>query len=202
MFKMSKEIIISLRQATGAGIVEIKKSLEEAGGDKTKAVEILRKRGQAKAVKKQERETHDGIVHAYVHSNDRVGVLVEVACETDFVARNEDFKNFVHHVAMQVAAANPLYLKIEDIPEEVKEKELQLYREEMENAGKLKGKDEEMVKKILEGKLSKYYADACLLEQVSIKDDNMTIREMVDEITAKTGEKIEIKRFVRYAIGE
>lgn len=193
---------MSLRQSTGAGIVEIQKALAEANGDKNKAVEILRRRGAAKAIKRQERETREGIVHAYVHSNGRVGTLVEVACETDFVARNEDFKSFVHEVAMQVAAANPLYLKIEDVPEEVKEKELQLYREELEGAGKLKGKNEEMINKILEGKLAKYYADTCLLEQVSIKDDSVIIREMVEQITAKTGEKIEIKRFERYAIGE
>lgn len=199
---MSKELIISLRELTGAGIVEIKKALEEADGDQEKAVDILRKRGKMKALKKQERKTHEGIVHAYVHANGRVGALVEVACETDFVARNEDFKNFVHEVAMQVTAANPLYVSKEDIPEEVKEKELQFYREEMESTGKLKGKNEEMVQKILEGKLSKYYADACLLEQVSIKDDSVTIREMVEQIIAKTGEKVEIKRFARYAIGE
>lgn len=199
---MTKELIISLRQSTGAGIVEIQKALSEANGDKNKAVEILRKRGAAKAVKRQERETREGIVHAYVHSNGRVGALVEVACETDFVARNEDFKSFVHEVAMQVAAANPLYLKIEDVPEEVKEKELQLYHEELDGAGKLKGKSEEMINKILEGKLTKYYQDACLLEQLSIKDDSVSIREMVEQITAKTGEKVEIKRFVRFAIGE
>ncbi|OGL87414.1 elongation factor Ts [Candidatus Uhrbacteria bacterium RIFCSPLOWO2_02_FULL_48_12] len=199
---MSKDLIVSLRQSTGAGIVEIQKALVEANGDKNKAVEILRRRGAAKAIKRQERETREGVVHAYVHTNGRVGAMVEVACETDFVARNEDFKSFVHEVAMQVAAANPLYLKIEDVPKEVKEKELQLYREELERAGKLKGKSEEMINKILEGKLAKYYADACLLEQVSIKDDSLTIREMVEQITAKTGEKIEIRRFVRFAIGE
>ena len=199
---MSKDLIVSLRQSTGAGIVEIQKALVEANGDKNKAVEILRRRGAAKAIKRQERETREGVVHAYVHTNGRVGAMVEVACETDFVARNEDFKSFVHEVAMQVAAANPLYLKIEDVPKEVKEKELQLYREELEMAGKLKGKSEEMINKILEGKLAKYYADACLLEQVSIKDDSLTIREMVEQITAKTGEKIEIRRFVRFAIGE
>lgn len=193
---------MSLRQSTGAGIVEIQKALAEANGDKDKAVEILRRRGAAKAMRRQERETRDGVVHAYVHINGRVGALVEVACETDFVARNEDFKSFVHEVAMQVAAANPLYLKIEDVLEEVKEKELQLYREEMEESGKLKGKSDEMINKILEGKLAKYYQDACLLEQASIKDDSVSIREMVEQITTKTGEKIEIKRFVRYAIGE
>ena len=191
-----------MRQATGAGVVEIQKALIEAGGDKDFAIDILRKRGQVKAMKKQGRETREGIIHAYIHANGRVGALVEVACETDFVARNEDFKNFAHELTMQITAANPLYLTTDDVPEEVKEKESQLYREEMQNAGKLKGKDEMMIKKILDGKLSKYYADACLMEQTYIKDDGVTIRELVEQITAKTGEKIEIKRFVRYAIGE
>ena len=191
-----------MRQATGAGVVEIQKALIEAGGDKDLAIDILRKRGQVKAMKKQGRETREGIIHAYVHANGRVGALVEVACETDFVARNEDFKNFAHELTMQITAANPLYLTTDDVPEEVKEKESQLYREEMQNAGKLKGKDEMMIKKILDGKLSKYYADACLMEQTYIKDDGVTIRELVEQITAKTGEKIEIKRFARYAIGE
>src|SRR3989344_3258588 len=199
---MSKELIVFLRQATGAGVVEIQKALIEAGGDKDLAIDILRKRGQVKAMKKQGRETREGIIHAYIHANGRVGALVEVACETDFVARNEDFKNFAHELTMQITAANPLYLTTDDVPEEVKEKESQLYREEMQNAGKLKGKDDMMIKKILDGKLSKYYADACLMEQTYIKDDGVTIRELVEQITAKTGEKIEIKRFVRYAIGE
>jgi len=199
---MSKEQILTLRQATGAGIVDIQKALEEAQGDEGKALEILRQRGQAKALKKQDRETREGLVHAYVHANGRVGVLVEVACETDFVARNKDFQNFAHELALQVAAANPIYLRPEDVPEEVKEKELQIYREELQSTGKLKGKTEEMVTKILEGKLGKYFVEACLLEQPSIKDESRTVRDLLTEITSKVGEKVEVKRFVRFAIGE
>ncbi len=199
---MSKEAVMSLRQQTGAGIVEVQKALEEAQGDETKAIEILRKRGQAKALKKQDRETHEGVVASYIHSNGRVGSMVELACETDFVARNDDFKNFARELAMHVAAANPLYLSREDVPEEVKEKEVQIYKEEMESSGKLKGKTDEMVEKILDGKLAKYYADACLLEQTSIKEEDQTIQDLVTAMTAKVGEKIVIKRFKRFAIGE
>src|SRR3989338_5460416 len=187
---MSKEQILTLRQATGAGIVDIQKALEEAQGDEGKALEILRQRGQAKALKKQDRETREGLVHAYVHANGRVGVLVEVACETDFVARNKDFQDFAHELALQVAAANPIYLRPEDVPEEVKEKELQIYREELQSTGKLKGKTEEMVTKILEGKLGKYFVEACLLEQPSIKDESRTVRDLLTEITSKVGEKV------------
>lgn len=199
---MTKDLIVRLRQSTGAGIVEIQKAVAEADGDEAKAVELLRKRGQAKALKKQDREAHEGVVHAYVHANGRVGAMVEVACETDFVARNQDFQNFVHDVAMQVAAANPLYLAPEDVPQEMREKEAQIYREEMESAGKLKGKTDEMIEKILAGKLQKFYQDSCLLEQTSIKDDSQTIRDLLISISAKVGEKIEIKRFCRFAIGE
>ncbi len=199
---MSKELVLSLRQQTGAGIVDIQKALEEAGDDEAKAIEILRKRGQAKALKKQDRETREGLVSAYIHANGRVGAMIELLCETDFVARNEDFKTFARELAMHVAASNPLYLSPEDVPEEVKEKEVQIYKEEMESSGKLKGKNEEMIEKILEGKLQKYYADACLLEQVSIKEEDRTIRELVADMTAKIGEKVVIKRFQRFAIGE
>lgn len=193
---------MSLRRSTGAGISEVQRALEEARGDEERAIQILRARGAAKALKKQDRETREGLVHAYVHSNGRVGALVEVACETDFVARNKDFQDFAHELALQVAAANPLYLRPEDVPAEVREKEIQIYREELKSAGKLKGKSEEMVEKILEGKLQKFYQDACLTEQPSIKDDSRTVRDLLTEIRAKVGEKVEIKRFVRFAIGE
>jgi elongation factor Ts len=198
----SKEAVMSLRQQTGAGIVEIQKALEEAGGDEAKAIEILRKRGQAKALKKQDRETHEGVVASYIHANGRVGSMVELACETDFVARNDDFKNFAREIAMHIAAANPLYISPEDVPEEVKEKEMQIYKEEMQSSGKLEGKNEEMIAKILEGKIQKYFADACLLEQTSIKEDDRTINDLVVAMTAKIGEKVVIKRFQRFAIGE
>lgn len=198
----TKEAVLSLRQQTGAGIVEIQKALEEAGGDETKAIEILRVKGQAKALKKQDRETKEGLVASYIHANGRVGSIVELLCETDFVARNEDFKAFARELAMHVAASNPLYLTIEDVPEEVREKEAQIYKEEMASSGKLEGKSDDMIKKILDGKLQKYYADACLMEQASIKDEERTIKDLVAEMTAKIGEKVVIKRFQRFAIGE
>lgn len=193
---------MALRQLTGAGINDIQAALTEANGDQEKALEILRVRGQAKALKKQDRETKEGLVASYIHSNGRVGTLVELACETDFVARNEDFKNFARELAMHVAASNPLYLAPEDVPQEVKEKEMQLYREEMQENGKLEGKNEEMIAKILEGKLQKFYTDACLLSQASIKDDSMTIADLIAQMTAKVGEKIAVKRFTRFALGE
>ena len=199
---MSKEAVLSLRQATGAGIVDIQKALTEANGDEAKAIEILRVRGQAKAAKKQDRETKEVIVASYIHANGRVGAIVELNCETDFVARNEDFKNFAREVAMHITAANPLYISPSDVPEEVREKEAQIYKEEMESQGKLKGKTDEMVQKILDGKLQKYYSDACLLEQTSIKDDGVTIGELLIQLTAKVGEKIVLKRFSRFGLGE
>jgi len=198
---MSKQAIIELRQITGAGITDIQSALEEANGDKVKALELLRKRGQAKAQKKQNRETKEGVVHAYVHSNGRVGVLVEVACETDFVARNDDFKNFVHDLSLQIAAANPIYVNVDAVSPEVIEKEKSIIRGQLETDGKTKGKPEEMINKIIEGKLAKFYSDEVLLEQASIKDETLTIKDLLTEITAKVGEKIEIKRFVRYSIG-
>jgi elongation factor Ts len=197
---MSKESVMSLRQTTGAGIVEIQKALEEAGGDEAKAIDILRKRGAAKALKKQDRETHDGVITSYIHANGRVGAMIEVACETDFVSRNDEFKSFARELAMQVAAANPLYISADEVPAEVKDKEMQIYKEEMETQGKLDGKSDDMINKILEGKLQKYYADACLLEQTSIKDEEITIKDMVAAMSAKVGEKVEIKRFARFSL--
>lgn len=198
---MSKETLIALRKQTGAGIADITSALEEAGGDTDKALELLRKRGVAKAAKKQDRDANEGIVASYIHANGRVGVLVEVACETDFVARNDDFKAFVNEIALHIAGANPLYLTADEVPSEVLEKEKEIAREQLQNEGKIEGKPEEMVAKILEGKVKKYLAETVLMEQESIKDESKTISDMVTEATAKMGEKIEIKRFTRYAIG-
>jgi elongation factor Ts len=198
---MSKETLIELRKMTGAGIADITNALEEAGDDKDKALELLRKRGIAKAAKKQDREANEGLVASYIHANGRVGVLVEVACETDFVARNEDFQKFVNEIALHIAGANPLYLSSEDVPEEVVEKEKEIAREQMNTDGKMAGKPEEMIEKILEGKIKKYYQETVLLDQESIRDESKTISDLVTEATAKMGEKIEIRRFVRYSIG-
>lgn len=191
------KLIVELREQTGAGIVECKNALDETGGDIKKAIEVLRKKGEIKAAKKSaEREAKEGLIHAYVHANGKVGALVLVSCETDFVARNEEFQAMVHDIAMQVAATNPLYVKPEDVPEEVVAKEKQMYLEELQG----QEKPPSVVEKILEGKLEKYFEDVCLLKQPFVKDEDVTIEDLVNQKIAKIGEKIEIKRFVRFQI--
>lgn len=189
-------LIMKLRNLTGAGIVDCQKALTESGEDYDKAVDLLRKRGQKVAAAKQERETKEGIVHAYIHGGGRVGVLVEISCETDFVARNEEFKAFAHDVAMHIAAANPLYVKPEDISSEVIEKEKEIYKEQMAS----ENKPEEIKEKIIIGKLNKYYQETCLLNQQFIKDDSMTIQQLVQNTIAKTGENIQVRRFCRFSL--
>lgn len=189
-------LIVKLREFTGAGIVDCKKALDEAQGDYASAVEYLRKKGQKVAANKQERETKEGRVHAYIHGNGRAGALVEVLCETDFVARNEQFIEFCHGVAMHIVAANPLYVRPEDISEEVIAKEREIYEEQM--AGDTK--PQEIKDKILQGKLAKYYAETCLLKQPFIMDDSQTVEQHVSNMIAKIGEKIEIRRFSRFAL--
>lgn len=189
------KIVKNLRQATGAGILECKKALEEAKGDLDKAVEILRKRGQKILDKKQDREVKEGLIESYVHSNGKIGVLVEVVCETDFVARNREFKELAHDLAMQVAAVCPYWVKPEDVPQEVLEKEREIAKE-----GLPKDKPAQVIEKIIEGKIKKFYAQTCLLEQTFIKDEKLTIREMVKEKVAKLGENIQVRRFVRFQI--
>lgn len=188
--------VTELRNLTGAGIVDCKKALEENGGDVAKAAEALRKKGIVKAGGKAERQTKEGLVHAYIHSNNKVGAMVEIQCETDFVARTEQFKDFVHDVAMQVAASNPLYVGPEQVPAEVIEKEKELAMAEFDGSGK----PHEMLMKIAEGKLSKYYSDVCLLKQTFVKDEDKTVEEVLKETIAKTGENIVIKRFVRFGM--
>ena len=187
--------VSNLRKKTGAGIVDCQKALAESNGDIEKAVEILRKKGALKAAKKSaERTASEGLVQAYVHANGKLGVLIEVNCETDFVARNEDFKELVHELAMQVAAMNPSYIKPEDIPSEELEKEKELLKEEMKDSGK----PANVLDKIIEGKIEKYYEEVCLLKQPYIKDDKVKIEKLIEEAIAKIGEKIEVGRFVRY----
>ena len=193
---ITSSMIAELRAETGSGILDCKKALEESGGDMVKAVEYLRKRGSKVAQKKAERETREGVVHAYIHANGKAGALVEVLCETDFVARNEQFRNFVHDIAMHVAAANPLYLRPEDVPEEVIAKEKEIVKEQM--AGEVKPAN--VIEKIVEGKINKYYEETCLLNQLFVKDDSMTVEELVKDQIAKMGENIQIKRFVRFGL--
>ena len=194
---VDKQSIFHLRELTGAGLNDCQKALEESNGDIEKAVEILRKKGAIKAAKKSiEREASEGIVDSYIHANGTVGVLVMVRCETDFVARNQEFKNLVHDIALQIAGARPLYITPENVPAEVIEKEKEIYREQL----KREGKPPAMVDKIVEGKLEKYFQDVCLLKQPFIKDDSKTVEQLIQQMIAKLGEKITIGDFARFQI--
>lgn len=193
---ITSDLIQQLRRETGAGMMDAKKVLVEAEGDLEKAVELLRKRGQKVAAKKAEREAKEGLIGTYLHSNGRVGVLVEVNCETDFVARNEQFKGLVHDLALHIAAANPLYVSEADVPEAVVAKEKEIYHAQLAQ-DKI---PEKMHDKVVAGKLKKFYEEVCLLNQAFVKDQDKTINELVTESIAKIGERIVIKRFARLAI--
>lgn len=190
------KMVVAVREATGAGMVDVKNALEEAGGNKDLAVDILRKKGILKAAGKATRETKEGLVHSYIHGNGKVGALVAVSCETDFVARNESFQSLVHDIAMQVVATDPIYLSPEEIPAEVLEREKSIHREVL----KSEGKPAEMIEKILEGKMQKYYGEVCLLKQFCIKDDKTTVETMIKQAIATIGENIQIKKFARFAL--
>jgi elongation factor Ts len=192
---MDNNLIKELREQTGAGMMEINSALKESGGDKEKAIEILRKKGALKAGKKADRAAKEGIVESYIHPGGRVGVLVEVNCETDFVARTDDFKKLVRELAIHIAAANPLYVGIADVPVEVVEKEKEIYKEQV------KGKPEDVVSKILEGKIAKYYEETCLMEQPFVKNPDIKIKDLLGEAVGKMGENVVIKRFSRFVLG-
>lgn len=196
--KISADLIKELRERTGAGILDCKKALEKTGGDIEKALEELRKMGIAKADKKLSRETKEGLIEAYIHPGAKLGVLVEVNCETDFVANTKEFKELAHNIAMQIAAQAPRFVKREDIPQEVIEKEKEIYREQLRNSGK----PEHVIEKIVEGKMEKFYEEACLYEQAYIKDPSITVEELIKSHIAKFGENIRVKRFARFRIGE
>ncbi|RUM89547.1 MAG: translation elongation factor Ts [Thermodesulfatator sp.] len=198
MAEVTMEMIKELRARTAAGLMDCKKALEEAGGDMEKAVDILRKRGLAIAAKRAGKTASEGLVSAYIHANGKIGVLVEVNCETDFVARTDEFREFAHNVAMQIAATNPLAVRREDIPEEVLEREKRLYEEQARESGK----PENVIEKIVRGKLEKFYQETVLLEQPYIKNPDLTIQDLLNELVAKTGEKIVIRRFARFQVGE
>lgn len=190
-------LVKELREKTGAGILDCQKALVESGNDVEKAIEHLRQKGLAAAQKKAGRETNEGLVSAYIHPGSRIGVLVEVNCETDFVARNEEFQAFVKDLALQIAASSPSFVKREDISPAVIEKEKQIYLAQ----AKEMGKPEPAWPKIVEGKLDKFYQESCLLEQVFIKDPTVTIKDMLTQKIAKIGENISIRRFTRYQLG-
>lgn len=190
------EIIKSLRERTGAGIVDVKKALDEAAGDENKAIEILRKRGQDKAMKKGDRDTHEGIVVSYVHGNHRVGVLLKLYCETDFVARNEEFKALAHDIAMHIAALAPTCIKPEDVSPEALERERALWKEQLA----AEKKPAEIGEKILAGKEKKFREESALLSQVFVKDGEKTVGDLLTEKIHKIGENIQVGSFVRYEI--
>lgn len=190
--------IAQLRAKTGAGMMDCKNALEEATGDVDKAIDILRKKGIAKAAKRADKVTAEGLVYSYIHGEGRIGVLLELNCETDFVAKTDQFKNLANDIAMHIAAANPRYLSREDVDIEEIKKEKDVYRVQLKN----EGKPEEMIEKILEGKMSKYYAEICLLEQAFIKDEDKTITQLLTEKTGEIGEKVSLRRFVRFELGE
>ncbi|HJX39170.1 MAG TPA: translation elongation factor Ts [Anaerolineae bacterium] len=190
------EMVKELRAKTGAGVLDCRNALQDVEGDFDKAAELLRKKGLALAEKKAEREAKEGLVEAYIHAGGKLGVLVEVNCETDFVARTDEFRDLVHHVALQIAASNPLYLAPEDVPAEVVEREREWQRQQVGP-----GKPEEVMDRILEGKLKKHYQEVCLLEQPFIKDEEITIRDLITTGIAKLGENIRVRRFARFELG-
>jgi len=194
------ELVKELRERTGAGVMDCKAALDSSQGDLVGAVEFLRKKGLADAAKKAHREAKDGVVHAYIHPGAKLGVLLEVNCETDFVARTEDFQQLVKDLAMQVAAANPSYVSREEVPKAVLDKEREIYREQMAD----QRKPPPVLDKIIEGKLEKFYAEQCLLEQPFVRDatGRTRIKDMVDQATSKMGERVVVKRFSRFKVGE
>ncbi|KHG66024.1 elongation factor Ts [Thermus sp. 2.9] len=191
------ELIKKLREATGAGMMDVKKALEDAGWNEEKAVQLLRERGAMKAAKKAEREAREGIIGHYIHHNQRVGVLVEVNCETDFVARNELFQALAKDLAMHIAMMNPRYISAEEIPAEELEKERQIYIQAALN----EGKPQQIAEKIAEGRLKKYLEEVVLLEQPFVKDEKVKVKELIQEAIAKTGENIVVRRFCRLELG-
>jgi elongation factor Ts len=190
-------LIKELRELTGAGMADIKEALNEAGNDKDKAVEILRKKGAMKMGKKSDRATKEGVVETYVHGGGRIGVMVEINCETDFVARTDDFKALAKELALHIAAANPLYINIADVPGDVIEKEKEIYKEQAKESGK----PEAVIEKMLEGKIQKYYEEACLMEQPYVKNPDIKVKQFVTDAVAKMGENVVVRRFARFVLG-
>ncbi len=195
---ITAEMVRQLRERTGAGMMDCKKALTETNGDEEKAIELLRERGIAKAAKKAGRVAAEGLVEAYIHGGGRIGVLVEVNIETDFAAKNDEFKTFVKDVAMQIAASNPEYVRREEVPAAILENEKEILRVQARN----EGKPEKIIEKMVEGRIEKYYTEKCLLDQAFIKDPDMTIDQLLKEKIAHIGENISIRRFARFERGE
>lgn len=192
------KIVKALREKTGAGMMDCKKALQEAEGNEEKAIDILREKGLSAAAKRSGRVANQGIVDSYIHLGGRIGVIVEVNCETDFVARNEEFREFVRNICLQVAATNPGYLKRDEVPENILDKERQIITAQALN----EGKPEKVIEKIVEGRLDKYFRENCLLDQNFVKDEDVTIGVLLTNLIAKIGENIVIRRFSRFEIGE
>lgn len=196
--EIAADMVKELRQRTGIGMMECKKALQESKGDMDKAILILRKKGYARAKEKMSREAADGVVGSYIHLDGKIGVLVEVNCESDFVARNEEFKELVKSIAMHIAAANPQYVSSAEVPENVLEQEKEVIREQFKDSKK----PAEIMERIVQGKLRKFYEEVCLLDQLFIKDDKISVKELVASYIAKFGENIKIRRFARFELGK
>lgn len=188
----------NLRDKTGAGMMDCKKALVESSGDMEKAVDYLRKTGITKAEKKSSRIAIEGLIYSYIHQGNRLGVLLDIGCETDFVAKTEGFKDIAHNISMQIAATNPIAIRREDVDPELTDREKSIYHEQAKSSGK----PEEIIDKIVEGKLNKFFQDNCLLEQTFIKDSEKNIQDLINEIIVTLGENISVNRFTRFAIGE
>ena len=188
----------ALRKATGAGMMDCKHALNESGGDKEKAIEFLRKHGASKVAKRSEREASEGMIHSYIHMGGKIGVMVELNCETDFVARTDDFTNLANDIALHVAASSPEYMNRDEVPEEQLNKEKEIYKEQ----ALASGKPEKVIEKIIEGRIEKYYQEICLVDQPFVKDPDKTVGDLVKEAAAKLGENIRLARFVRFQLGE
>ena len=195
---ITAEMVKQLRDRTGAGMMDCRGALADSGGDMEKAIDLLRKKGVASAAKRAGRATNQGLIGHYVHMGGKVAVLVEVNCETDFVARTDDFQTLAREIAMHIAAADPKFVRREDVPADVLEREKEIYRAQMADSGK----PAHIIDKIIEGKLGSFYGQACLLEQPSVRDPNVTVQQMLQAATAKTGENVTVSRFVRYRLGE
>ena len=198
MPEISAALVKQLRDLTGAGMMECKAALQEANGDLEEARTILRKRGLAQAAKKSGRSTSEGLIGTYLHAGGKIGVLVELNCESDFVARTEDFQTLLKELALQVAASSPQYVRREDVPADVLDRERAIYRAQMENSGK----PPQVIDKIVEGKLGSFYEQSVLMDQVSIRDQKLTISQMVQAAIAKLGENISVARFARFKVGD
>lgn len=198
MANADMNLVKKLREQTGIGIMECKKAIADADNNYDKAVELLRKKGFEKAKSKASRATNQGTIGSYIHTTKKIGVILELGCETDFVAKNDEFQNLAKEIAMQIAAMKPKYISESDIPADILEKEKEIYREQL----KTTGKPDNIIEKIVEGKLQKFYSEVCLIHQAFFKDDKQTIHDLITEKIHKMGENITIKRFIRYEVGE